>query len=136
MQSRDQSPAQFCQVVPARLRLLRGSLGRSRWAVSGVIARGVLQRRRLGAVRPDGFSDLVASQGCGDRWRLFHRLQELGIACDCSYGQPLRLRSLDTLSFVQLWSICRQCRCDRRALTDWLTTCWQQPSAVRQPQDR
>ncbi|MCG9885150.1 MAG: hypothetical protein MH825_06160 [Cyanobacteria bacterium] len=135
MQSRDQFPAQSRPVVPVRLRLLRGSLGRSRWAVSGAaIAGGAFQRRRSGM--NDGFQDLVAPQGCGDRWRLFQRLQELGIACDCSYGQPLRLRSLDTLSFVQLWSICRQCRCDRHALTDWLTTCWQQPSAVRQPQDR
>lgn len=139
-QAPDQTPAQGAAPdhthAPARLHLPRC---RSRGVATTVLGRwATLRDRRSRATTdtPDGFRDLIAPPNCRDRWRMFRRLQELDIACACAYDQPLRLRSLDPLSLVQLWSICRQCRCDRDALVDWLTTCWQQPSALRHPQDR
>ena len=97
---------------------------------------GSMQSRSDTAYRRDRdttWTGMIAAQDCGERWQMFYRLQELGIACHCAYREPLWLsgESLNALAVAQVWSVCRHCRCDCAALRTWLEMCWQQPDADR-----
>ena len=58
------------------------------------------------------------------RWDVFHRLQALGIECECSTNEPL-LAYLDSpTTAVQIRSVIRQFSASRHELIDWLDSCW------------
>lgn len=74
------------------------------------------QRRQLSHILPVQWS-------C--RWDVFHRLQSLGIECECSTNEPL-LAYLDTpTTAIQIRSVIRQFSASRHELIDWLDSCWQ-----------
>jgi hypothetical protein len=64
----------------------------------------------------------------GDRWQAYQRLQELGISCSCSSGQPLKVAVKDPSTAIQLWSVVRQLNEPRYQLAVWLNNCWQHSS--------
>ncbi|MEG3439809.1 Asr1405/Asl0597 family protein [Pannus brasiliensis CCIBt3594] len=59
-----------------------------------------------------------------DRWEVYRRLRSLDIACQCSTYQPLRVSIETANDILQVWSVLRQTRSDRRSLVGWLETCW------------
>ena len=61
----------------------------------------------------------------GDRWQAYRRLQELGIPCSCTSGQPLQVTVNNPSAAVQLWSVIRQFNEPRYQLAVWLNNCWQ-----------
>lgn len=66
---------------------------------------------------------------CQDRWQVYHRLQELEIACWCSGYQPLRVEVTSATKAIQVWSVAQHTTLSRRALIPWLEACWQLCSA-------
>jgi hypothetical protein len=62
----------------------------------------------------------------GDRWQAYRRLQELGIPCSCTSGQPLQVTVNNPSAAVQLWSVIRQFNEPHYQLAVWLNSCWQQ----------
>lgn len=61
-----------------------------------------------------------------DRWQVYHRLQDLSIPCQCGVNQPLRVEINDSITAVQVWSVCQQLTASRNYLITWLQRCWQQ----------
>jgi hypothetical protein len=59
------------------------------------------------------------------RWEVYHRLQSLGIACECQVNQPLRVEVETPLDVLQVWSLVRQVRASRQELIECLHRCWQ-----------
>ena len=59
------------------------------------------------------------------RWDVFHRLQELGIECECSTNKPLLVHLNSPTTIVQISSVVRQFTASRQELIDWLDDCWQ-----------
>lgn len=64
----------------------------------------------------------------GDRWQAYRRLQELGIPCYCTSGQPLYVVVNSSSAAIQLWSVVRQFNEPRHRLAVWLNKCLQQSS--------
>jgi len=62
----------------------------------------------------------------GERWLVYHRLQELNIPCHCASNQPLTVSLRAPIQAIQLWSIIKQLRGSRQELVSWLNSCWQQ----------
>ncbi|MEA5470759.1 Asr1405/Asl0597 family protein [Spirulina sp. 06S082] len=60
-----------------------------------------------------------------DRWSIYHRLQELGIPCNCAIAQPLEARIDSPTAALQLWSIAHRYRASQNELRDFLEDCWQ-----------
>jgi hypothetical protein len=60
----------------------------------------------------------------GDRWQIYHRLQELEISCNCSTGKPLTVAVDTPTAVIQVWSVARQLSVDRHQLVDWLDRCF------------
>ncbi|HAX80893.1 MAG TPA: hypothetical protein DCY88_34920 [Cyanobacteria bacterium UBA11372] len=60
----------------------------------------------------------------GDRWQVYQRLQELGIACLCSSDGYLTAAINTPTEALQLWSVVRQLTAKRREMTFWLHRCW------------
>ncbi|WP_026100048.1 Asr1405/Asl0597 family protein [Fortiea contorta] len=60
-----------------------------------------------------------------DRWRVYHRLQELEIPCWCAANQPLRVEINTPTAAVQLWSVAQQCTASRDDLIWILKQNWQ-----------
>ncbi|MBO3460512.1 hypothetical protein G7B40_000760 [Aetokthonos hydrillicola Thurmond2011] len=63
-----------------------------------------------------------------DRWRIYHRLQELMIPCWCSTDGSLRVRINSSLMAILVRSTLVQFMATRQELIDWLEHCWQLPS--------
>lgn len=59
----------------------------------------------------------------GDRWQVYHRLQELGIPCHCSMGQPLWVTVNSPTDALQVWSVARIHQQSRQDLAQWLERC-------------
>jgi hypothetical protein len=59
-----------------------------------------------------------------DRWQIYHRLQELGIPCQCRSHQPLQVFAGDATSIVQLWSVTQHVMMQRSKLVELLDRCW------------
>ena len=78
--------------------------------------------------QPQSESKQVIEVNWGDRWFVYHRLQELGIPCQCSSNQPLQVEVHNTISAIQLWSINKQLTGNRQDLINWLKQCWQKSS--------
>ncbi|MDY7013855.1 MAG: hypothetical protein SVX43_09720 [Cyanobacteriota bacterium] len=60
-----------------------------------------------------------------ERWKIYHRLQELQVPCRCAMHQPLQVEIHSSTAAIQLWSVVRQSVASRRELIDWLDRCWQ-----------
>ncbi|MDJ0725881.1 MAG: hypothetical protein QNJ38_12285 [Prochloraceae cyanobacterium] len=60
-----------------------------------------------------------------DRWLVYQRLQQLGIACQCFTNKPLRVELSSTKDAIQLWSVVKQVDSSRTELIGWLDSCWQ-----------
>jgi hypothetical protein len=60
----------------------------------------------------------------GDRWTVYHRLQELGISCQCSLNEPLKVQLNHPLTVIQLWSVVKHTTAPRSVLLQWLHQCW------------
>jgi len=58
------------------------------------------------------------------RWQIFLRLQELDIACECSYYQPLRVNYNSSLDSIQIWSVVKQFSAPKKELVSFLNKCW------------
>ncbi len=75
------------------------------------------------SVSPD-MTEVIDVQGC-DRWSVYHRVQELGISCDCSSNSPLKVDLKHPVTGIQVWSVVKQITAPREVLLTWLTQCWQ-----------
>jgi hypothetical protein len=64
----------------------------------------------------------------GDRWHLYHRLQELMIPCWCLPDGSLQVEVRDGVTALLLWSVVRQLSASRAELVSWLHQCWDIPS--------
>lgn len=60
-----------------------------------------------------------------DRWSIYHRLQELGIPCNCAIEKPLKAQIGTPTAALQLWSVAHRYRASRSQLLDLLEDCWQ-----------
>jgi hypothetical protein len=60
----------------------------------------------------------------GDRWQIYHRLQELEISCECATGKPLTVAVETPTAAAQVWSVARQPSIGRSQLVDWLNRCF------------
>ncbi len=58
------------------------------------------------------------------RWEVYRRLKTLGIECNCSTNEPLRVYLHSPTTVIQIWSVLRQSGAARRELIDWLENCW------------
>ncbi|MGB3299538.1 MAG: Asr1405/Asl0597 family protein [Phormidesmis sp.] len=64
---------------------------------------------------------------CEDRWQVYHRLQELDIACECSGFQPLKVTIQTATEALQLWSVARRVSQSRQSLVMVLMQSWRLP---------
>ncbi|GAA6616667.1 Asr1405/Asl0597 family protein [Scytonema sp. NUACC26] len=60
-----------------------------------------------------------------DRWRIYHRLQELMIPCWCLPDGSLRVQIEGCLAAFLVRSTVLQLKATRQELIDWLEQCWQ-----------
>ena len=70
-------------------------------------------------------SNLKIEVARGERWCIYHRLQELQIPCVCSIGKPLEVEVVSPLSALLLWSVVQSATKNRQQLVSWLNQCWQ-----------
>lgn len=68
---------------------------------------------------------------CEDRWQVYHRLQDLGIDCQCGGFKPLKVTLNSPTEALQLWSIVRHVSEPRSALVDALQQSWKAPYSKR-----
>ncbi|MBE9007369.1 hypothetical protein IQ259_20420 [Fortiea sp. LEGE XX443] len=59
-----------------------------------------------------------------DRWRIYHRLQELMIPCSCPPDGSLRVQVNSLLAAILVRSTVMQCLAPRQELLNWLEHCW------------
>ncbi|BBD60750.1 hypothetical protein NIES2109_35490 [Nostoc sp. HK-01] len=59
-----------------------------------------------------------------DRWRIYHRLQELMIPCACPPDGSLRVQVNSLLAAILVRSTVMQCLAPRQELVNWLEHCW------------
>lgn len=60
-----------------------------------------------------------------DRWRIYHRLQELTIPCWCLEDGSLRVEVKDSIAAILVRSVVQQIVASRPELLKWLESCWQ-----------
>ncbi|MEO0827622.1 MAG: Asr1405/Asl0597 family protein [Cyanobacteria bacterium J06642_9] len=76
---------------------------------------------------PDSWTGNWIEITCCDRWRVYHRLQELGVPCQCQAYRPLQADPSTAVAAVQLWSVVKQVTASQRELAQWLEGCWRLP---------
>ncbi|MCC5628176.1 Asr1405/Asl0597 family protein [Nostoc sphaeroides] len=59
-----------------------------------------------------------------DRWRIYHRLQELKINCSCPPDGSLRVQVNNLLEVILIRSTVMQLLASRHELLEWLERCW------------
>ncbi|MGF2012754.1 MULTISPECIES: Asr1405/Asl0597 family protein [unclassified Nostoc] len=59
-----------------------------------------------------------------DRWRIYHRLQELKIQSCCSPDGSLRVQVNNLLEAILIRSTVMQLLGSRQELLEWLERCW------------
>ncbi len=67
----------------------------------------------------------VVEVECGDRWQVYHRLQELDIPCQCRAHRALKVYITNPMDITLLWSVVRHASQSRWEKVDWLERCWQ-----------
>ena len=63
-----------------------------------------------------------------NRWNVYRRLRELGMACECSCDRPLTVAIHTPADVLQVWSVVRSTTHPKLALADHLDRCWQHRS--------
>ncbi len=66
----------------------------------------------------------VVSVPRGDRWRIYHRLQELMIPCWCLPDGSLRVEVKHSIAAILLRSVVQQFIAPRIEMVNWLERCW------------
>ena len=61
----------------------------------------------------------------GDRWRVYHRLQELLVPCRCAADGYLWVEIHTCAAAIQVRSVVQQFVASRQELIDWLERSWQ-----------
>ncbi|MGA7937249.1 MAG: Asr1405/Asl0597 family protein [Kovacikia sp.] len=59
-----------------------------------------------------------------DRWRIYHRLQELTIPCWCLPDGSLRVEVQNGMGALLLRSVVQQFVASRQEIVSWLERCW------------
>jgi hypothetical protein len=59
-----------------------------------------------------------------DRWRIYHRLQELMIPCWCLEDGSLHVDVQDGIGALLLRSVVQQFMASRQEMVNWLERCW------------
>ncbi|MBW4562256.1 MAG: hypothetical protein KME32_14095 [Mojavia pulchra JT2-VF2] len=72
----------------------------------------------------DALGDQVLHIPLSDRWRIYHRLQELKINSSCPADGSLRVRVNNCVEAILIRSTVMQCLASRHELIDWLERCW------------
>lgn len=70
-------------------------------------------------------SDQIVQIPLCDRWRVYHRLQELMIPCSCPPDGSLRVQVNSCLTAILVYSTVKQFMASRQELINWLEQCWQ-----------
>jgi hypothetical protein len=60
-----------------------------------------------------------------DRWRVYHRLQELKIPCWCLPDGSLRVEVQTGVGALLLRSVVQQFIAPRQEMVNWLERCWE-----------
>ncbi|MEH1937748.1 MAG: Asr1405/Asl0597 family protein [Nostoc sp.] len=68
--------------------------------------------------------DQVLQIPLSDRWRIYHRLQELKIKSYCPPDGSLRVQVNNLLEVILIRSIVMQFLASRHELLEWLERCW------------
>ncbi|MCL6435603.1 MAG: hypothetical protein K6T90_15605 [Leptolyngbyaceae cyanobacterium HOT.MB2.61] len=74
--------------------------------------------------KPDALAGYAVEVPLGDRWCIYHRLQELMIPCACSKDGSLRVEVNHGIAAILLRSTVQQFTASRQELVDWLERCW------------
>ncbi|MCC5645694.1 hypothetical protein LC607_22670 [Nostoc sp. CHAB 5824] len=69
-------------------------------------------------------SDQVLQIPLSDRWRIYHRLQELKIKSSCPSDGSLRVQVNNLLEAILIRSTVMQFLASRQELLEWLERCW------------
>ncbi|AKG24147.1 Asr1405/Asl0597 family protein [Calothrix sp. 336/3] len=72
----------------------------------------------------DAASGYLVEVPVGDRWLVFHRLQELMIPCACLSDGSLAVQIDDCLTAILVYSIVKRFTASRQDLVDYLESCW------------
>lgn len=59
-----------------------------------------------------------------DRWRIYHRLQELMISCSCPADGSLCVKIHHGIDLILVRSVVQQYTTSRQELVNWLERCW------------
>lgn len=68
--------------------------------------------------------DQVLQIPLSDRWRIYHRLQELKINSSCPPDGSLRVQVNNLLEGILIRSTVMQFLASRQELLEWLERCW------------
>ncbi|MBD0385529.1 MAG: hypothetical protein ICV54_03110 [Nostoc sp. C3-bin3] len=68
--------------------------------------------------------DQVLQIPLSDRWRIYHRLQELKIKSYCPPDGSLRVQVNNLLEAILIRSTVMQLLASRQELLEWLERCW------------
>ncbi|MBR8837455.1 MAG: hypothetical protein DSM106950_26450 [Stigonema ocellatum SAG 48.90 = DSM 106950] len=72
----------------------------------------------------EAWDDYVLQIPVSDRWRIYHRLQELMIKSWCPADGSLRVQVNSCLTAILVRSTVVQFMASRQELIDWLERCW------------
>ncbi len=72
----------------------------------------------------EALGDYCLQVPLSDRWRIYHRLQELMIKSWCLADGSLRVRVNNCLTAILVRSTVLQFMASRDELVDWLERCW------------
>jgi hypothetical protein len=61
---------------------------------------------------------------CGDRWQVYHRLQDLEIPCQCRAHKALKAYITSPTDAVLLWCVVRHVSLSRPEQVQVLERCW------------
>ncbi|MDJ0733691.1 MAG: hypothetical protein QNJ47_06315 [Nostocaceae cyanobacterium] len=73
---------------------------------------------------PQALGEQILQVPVGDRWRIYHRLQELMIPCSCPVDGSLRVEINNSIALILLHSTVMQFTATRTELINWLERCW------------
>ncbi|MBD2564461.1 MULTISPECIES: Asr1405/Asl0597 family protein [Nostoc] len=82
--------------------------------------------RKLNAsqLNSDPLGDQVLQIPLSDRWRIYHRLQELKINSSCPPDGSLRVQVNNLVEAILIRSTVMQFLASRHELLEWLERCW------------
>ncbi len=69
-------------------------------------------------------SQIIAVKGT-EKWDVYHRLQDLGISCQCSMHKVLSVDVANPNDVAQVWSVVRRVTSSRESLVQLLRYCWE-----------